>query len=97
MASSMAFLEIEMPMMKRPEKDLENPPGQLVTPIGGVPYNFEKPLQGLVEDYRAESHQESLRDVFRRGYEVGYRTGFIDAQRGYKPFFHLDPNSEEAR
>jgi hypothetical protein len=33
---------------KRPEKDLENPPGQIVNPIP----NFEKPLEKAIEEYK---------------------------------------------
>lgn len=87
-----------MPMKNRPEKDLKHPPGQIVTPISGVPYNFEKPLQGLVEDYTSESHQKALQDAFERGYRIGYRYGFAKALRvSPDSILHLDPNSEESR
>lgn len=77
-----------MPIRRRGELDVVNPPGCV---------RFEQPLGKLIEEYETESRQETLRDVFQRGYRDGYQAGFKDASDGYSSFFHLDPSSEAAR
>lgn len=78
---------------KNPKNDKESPPGQLV-------YNFEKPLQGLVEDYTSETRQKALQAAFDRGCMAGYKEGFESARRRFLKqdiLGPLDPSSENDR
>jgi hypothetical protein len=82
-----------MPIRTPPQHNTTNPPGQ-------VAYNFEKPLQGLVEDYTAETAQNALQAAFDRGLRQGYLEGWEAARRRFlKPDIlgPVDPNSEESR
>jgi hypothetical protein len=41
---------------KRPELDMENPPGQIVNDVGAPPH-MEKPLQKHIDDYVADTEE----------------------------------------